>query len=1802
MGRLLSSLTVSILAISTALIPTTVHAANVESRGAYVDASGRAGSRIVVTVMSKLPNGTSSTTDFAWAYISGGPSNTPLHSSNFAIASAPSRIENSVAYFRILLTAGTSTGNYYVEAGISATGTTRDYNSVCATSCRTTSKGFKVGGQPSLLKFSSRDLRTSPSVSRNVGDLTPSGLALFDSNGYRTILSDTETIQLSAISMPAGSIPSFASGYESQTANIGSSQLSITSSDTSGDGVYRFKVGNTYSGTTVFQGQLSNSNSLLSISSFVLSTTTEVISGKTVQTLDNSYTSSLMYATGSDGKLYEWGTHKSGLIDQANSLDLASKLNIKPTLIDFPHASTGSNRNFVSSIIRNRDGYSGTGTGIYVLSNDGTLWGIGLSGISTEQNLSGNLEPVFTFNQGSNYITQVSNNARLFLLADGTTLTRDENWRFSIPDLTTIGNPTITQIAFMNVPGVSLFLASSGKLYSSGSNNFGELGQGNDTSTALGEVLIPSNRVISRIYAGSRYGAVKMLDGSYWSWGDNRAGQQGKLASEVPYSNTPRVLITPSNFEVVELIAESQLILLGTNRFYRSDSGQWSLVSPINAGLPADAILSSVSMSFFDTNSDIYGWNFLFSDTSGKVYQNGGPTGSCSSTSGRIRSDGQFGERWFVDPVQTGSKLYIDATSTSQISGAISVKVNTAFTIQAANVRSRCYQTSEMKFAWDKDGDGTFETSDTATVGDTGYLGLNASFNFTTPGRRNVSLGVTTPDAVTLQVPFVVGVEPETRTALSALDTSTIAMSSNGNTTIAITKSGTVYAWGDNSYGQLGVSPSLYSRRNIPMSLALPETVTPVSVSALGQSSLVVDSAGRVWGFGRGNYIDGTSNNYTVAKQVASLQSVKVRSLKDNFVLTTDGRLLLWSPNDRSLVTIPSLAGIYMRSFVFRGSSWGCGQNSTNPNYFFIDAVDIDGNLWRIPLTSNYVPGDAELHGIQNVTDIKGYGSRSVLTTAAGEIYYSQTAFCAYGLVAKPAGSTLASVAPYGIDSNMIAMADTAKNVWTVSITQDSGIFQPGTWTRLTAIDSVRTSTSDTPTLFESAPTYIGFASDRIFTSGYYYNTENGTCNNQSARLYSTGQFGSTFFTDSIAIGSTIAYVGSGSAITFATGQTLAAQGGDNLIFKLTNPRSSCFTGSSQLSASADLDGNGSYETSISPTNESGTYSFIITATAPNSGRRTYSFKVETPIGTSRIFTVNVGVYGSTINNSVVARTKVFNTGTSTSFAIGSDGYGYAWGGGMNFMNIISSTPPRTYLKPTKVELPNDPQVIDGATYVNWDYDEDFGLLVVDSSGKVWSWGTRRNMDVPASTYTVGNVPTTPTQVMSLSSVVIRRISISSSGYRALALSDAGNVYQWDESNRTPTLVSGLAGIPIKNIWASSDLYAALSTNGELYTWSGYGYNLGRIVGSNADCYWCSDPNVGLATVADPVADVSVGTAKSYQINTVLTMTGKLLSWGNFKSSQVYVPEQTTLPGGRTPAAIGSNGSGLLVFATDKTWWRQALDVNRNIVYYQVTYISSAISNTFSSFATGTGTGFVSTNSNAYTLGYNNPGTCGAVGSLNRVMSEGQFGSVYADDSVVLDISGNEISRPGQDNFFTATASSRCFGSTGVSITADLTGQGTYSAPISSTTAEDGSSVTSRFKFNPSINGALTIRVKATTSAAVVANQNYNTLVVPLPPAGRQIGVSINSGARYTNSSNVTLDLVWPDGVYKIYVSNDGGFAPGTVTEIDLQTQIAWVLPPQAVIPLPSIVYARFGDSTSYFFDDIILDAISPVLTFASAR
>lgn len=1804
-NRRILSLATSILLVAGILsVATPAVASVVESRGVYVDAIGRAGGKVVVTVISKLPNGATSTTDKAYAYLT-SDSIAPAYSENFAFSATPYKVSENLAYYTVELNAGSVTGIYGVSAGVTIASTST-FNQIYSNNRRDNYVNFSVGGTATQIKFATQSLRGSISPTRNEVDLIPSSLVLFDANGVRTLLSETETIRLSLTSSPSASAMPFGIASQSGTVSANGTELNFTAADNHGDGIFRFSAGNTVAGTSLVTAALfSNVGIVRTVSNLSVTTSNEISSGGQAKVLNYaSYSSTELYrmfAVGSDSKLYIWGKHRSGYTD-SQGLDIKARTDVKPTLIDFPHSVNGRSNLQVSRLVRT-DASSGP---IQVLADDGTLWGYGgptyISGISAEQGLSGNLEPIFTPNLSDNPITDISIHSKLLLLSNGTVLTRGANtYNYSQVDLTSVGSPTIIQAEYMHASGTNLFLASDKKIYSSGSNTYGELGQGSDTATALGQVVNPAGRTVSKIYAGSTFGMAKMVDGSYWSWGDNRAGQQGKLASEVSYSNTPRVVITPSNFTVTDVRTDHQIALIGSNSYFIANSGTWQQGTLQGFGADMSETIADISVFSTRYSTDIYIVSHMVATASGKIFQNYGPTGSCSAPFARIRSDGQFGERWFVDPVQSGSKLYTDSATTIQIDGPLSIKVNTAFSLQAANVRTNCFPTTELVFAWDKDGNGTYETPDTPVVGDTGYLGLNASFNFTTAGRRVVTLGVTTPDSVTLTIPFVIGVEPATRTLLPNKDTSTIEMVSNGSWTLAITQNGKVNSWGQNNFSQLGVSSTLYSSRSLPMEVALADTVTPVSVATRESTSFVIDSQGRVWGFGRGQYIDRTSNSYAVPRQVSSLQSLKVREIDENIVLTTDGRLFSWNSSDLSLTPFSALAGIYIKGFAYRGYSYECGFQPTSSYYYAVDAVDSNGNLWRIALTNTGTPSDATQVDIANVTSVKG-SNRAVITTSTGDLYYSNSGGCPFGLVGKPAGATLVDAAPHVSGSNTIAMTDTSKTVWTNSITQSSGIFQTGTWTRLSAIDAVRTSSSDTPKLFSEAPSYIAFASGRIYANSSYYYDENGSCGSGNARVYSSGQFGSSFFSDAISIGSSTAFIGTGSAIGFSNGQSFAAQPGDNVIIKLSNPRSSCFSGAQQLVASADLDGNGSYETSLSATNESGTYAFIATTTAPTSGRRTYSFKIETLLGTQRVFTVDIGVYASTPNASVLARSNVVSTGYGTSFAIGSDGFGYAWGGGINFMNILSSTPPRTIFKPTKIEIPGNPQIIDGATYENWDYDEDFGLLVVDNTGKVWSWGTRNNMNSPASTFATGAVPTTPTQISALSGVVIKRIALMGNGSQAMALADNGNVYEWGRNSRTPTLVPGLAGIPIKNIWASGSFLAALSVSGQLYTWNGYGYSLGRPVSGQADCAWCSDYVPRALGIADPIVDVTSGYSNSYDVFTALTSTGKLFSWGSFKSGQVYTPEQTTLPGSRTPSAIGSNASNIIVVATDKTWWRQTLDVNRNIVYYEIRNVTPDVINNFAAFSTGTAVAVRTTGSVVYTQGSNNKGSCGATSAFTRVMSSGQFGASYTADSIEILLSEEYISRPNADNYFTFSASSVCFGGESVTVTADLNESGTFSNPLTSTLAEDGSEVTGRFKFRPTVTGPLTINVQAQTSAGVTGTTSYMTLVVPLPPAGRQIGVSVNSGSRYTNSSNVTLDLVWPDGVYKIYVSNDGGFAPGTVTEIDLQTQIQWVLPPQAVIPLPSIVYARFGDESQYYFDDIILDAISPVLTFASAR
>ncbi len=127
--------------------------------------------------------------------------------------------------------------------------------------------------------------------------------------------------------------------------------------------------------------------------------------------------------------------------------------------------------------------------------------------------------------------------------------------------------------------------------------------------------------------------------------------------------------------------------------------------------------------------------------------------------------------------------------------------------------------------------------------------------------------------------------------------------------------------------------------------------------------------------------------------------------------------------------------------------------------------------------------------------------------------------------------------------------------------------------------------------------------------------------------------------------------------------------------------------------------------------------------------------------------------------------------------------------------------------------------------------------------------------------------------------------------------------------------------------------------------------------------------------------------------------------------------------------------------------------------------------------------------------------------------------------------------------------------------------------------------------------GARKARVQVTAPSGKTA-----TAVVPVdvrlaPPPG-VVGVSVNNGAQFTNSPDVTLHPVWPAFTSTATISNDGGFAGAQALPVD--GALPWRLDASGPERLPKTVYLRFDQSTQTFQDDIILDQTPPVLAAAS--
>jgi alpha-tubulin suppressor-like RCC1 family protein len=1812
---------------------------NYAAQTILVDAFGRADEQVKVLVSSKLASGVTTSADQVavgivarktgvneYDYTQSG-----FTSANFATTQIPTSISANEALYSFSLSAPAA-GLYFIKTCISTSTTpitwSDFYNSFTPYSWNLTRTAdvycennlIEIGGAPTRAVFSNNNLGAYPATGTGNAS-AKSQVTFFDASGYTTKLLPSESFTITSTS--ASLSAQYGVSRSAGTGNIPSASKTLTFSGSSGDadGAYRFNLSDTLNVNSQIKGQFETTfgsgNFNSPIASFNFSTAPIATTGYKAKLMPNEY--QLSMASGTDGKLYYWGQLSSRY--PGNSSYLPAWINgnsNKPTKLDFTPTVGQINSLTVKKIVSSS----------YVLSNDGVLYrnfGNGrISGIALKNK---DLQPVVFPSLAGVQIADIT--ADLSYLLD----TQGRLWKstniysywvtdYQLVDVTPIGSPVFKKITYSANPLAVFALTTTGDVYSQGSNTNGLLGQNsNGAPTAIGKVALPSDVTAADLYSGNGFAWIVTSVGAVWAWGNNTGGQLAKDPTLIPYSTSPILGILPVGVKgtIWNLNPSFMTFLANDSRtVYYAQSSGW--VSSNNSQIGSNTI------------QDMYwgGNGTLILQEDNRIYTSGGAIGNCISSYAYIRSVGQFGPVSTDDAIRYSGVFLQNDSGTSTINTTFSMRVGETATVQVVQPRTNCYDVSDLIYRWDLDGSGNFAIPGTSSLSQTGYQAFNAVLNFVTAGRKEVRLKLSTPDGLDLILKFTVGVEPKIAPIIDFGETRTGLVSGSNQSALGIGTDGNLYTWGNNSSGQLSTAISAYGFRYLALPVALPNGAKPLTVYSYEydwsyRTNFVVDISGKVWGSGSAFGISGSSGNietFTALSHLSSYNILDIQATLNRAVaLTKSGQIITWLFGRTDSARVPnqivSLAGINIKNFTI--------QYDGNSGHR-ISAVDTDGALWQVPIASDGTAGDAtKVNSIIDVRQLSWNGNQATLVTGSGGVWYSVNGATPFAQVSLPVGVTAVDA----MYSGTLYLLDSTKKIWTANPSQSGNTVTMSTWTAYAAQANGQASSSDQPIFQHRGSSFISFASGNLMYLGSYDNYQAGRCNVYSSsysgnRVFSTGQFGVENVADQIITTASVA-IASQNAANFSNGQFFSANPGDAVVIRLVNPRSGCFNGSSQLTALADTAGTGNYNVVVPISNEGGgTYSFTLSATAPSSGRKSIGVRISTPLGTSSIFSLGLGVFGTETVTAVVPRTNPINTSQAAVFAVASDGFAYGWstptdvsydyqGTTMSFMNMITSTPPRNSGSPTKLEMPGGARVREAIPFTQCCTDRYsrymFGVLAVDEFGRTWTWGTDSTMEV-ANGYTYQNTPLTPTQIPALVGENVIRLSVSSSGGRALALTSKGVVYQWYAGERTtPTRVASLAGIKIVDIYTNAYISFALADTGELYAFDGRGYYAGISATGNAIySTLASAQKVDLPETVTAIMPLS-----DLQLTAVKTASGKIFVWGllysqyNGNSIQILTPTRIDLPSSRTANLAGSiHSSGYssnVITASDGTWWDLTLNAQNQITYYQRTGVSSAVNTTVRSFASGSGLAMVLNSGAIYTTNSQIAGTCGPISTYTRVMSDGQFGPLYKADQIYITVNGNEITRPNTATSVGVTGWSACDGGANITFTADLVGNGVYGDSLAGTVSQDGSRATGTYTFTKTANGPINMRFKATTAAGLSGTAGFYTKVVPAPLPGRQIGISVNAGDRYTNSSNVNLSLVWPDGTTTIYVSNDGGFAPGTVSNYDLQYTVPWVLPPQAVIPLPSIVYARFdNDPATYYFDDIILDAIVPVLTYASAR
>jgi alpha-tubulin suppressor-like RCC1 family protein len=631
----------------------------------------------------------------------------------------------------------------------------------------------------------------------------------------------------------------------------------------------------------------------------------------------------------SNGKLYAWGRNNQGQLGVGGTTDLNSPVQVG-TDTDWTAIAGGESHTL--ALKSNGELYAWGYNAFGQLGTGDTMRRLSPTKIGLDTNWT-------AIAAGDNHSLALKSNGELYAWGPnnyGRLGTGDTTGRLSP---TKIGLDTNwTAIAADSTH--TLALKSNGELYAWGRNNQGQLGVGDHTDRHS-PVQVGTDMNWTAIAAGNDYTLALKSNGELYAWGNNHAGQLG--VGDNTDRNSPVQVGTDMNWTAIAaddshtmaLKSDGSLWAWGDN--YRGKlgvGGETDRNSPVQVGIEPDwttiaagynhSVALQVDMSLYAWGHNYYGQlgtgNTATYYTPVYITHTELTWKAIAGTQHTLasKSNGTLWAWGYNNSGQLG-----DGTTTNS-SIAVRVKgpngfgyLNDAVAIAAGYYHSVALQTDGKLYAWGENNIG--QLGDGCTIGD----------NCTD---SNFPVQVKGPSG-------------------SGYLTDVVAIAAWRHHTLALKSDGTLYAWGYNYYGELGVGDNTH--RTSPDQVGT--DTNWVAIAAGYNHTLALKSNGTLWAWGRNEYgqlgdgTSGDSNNENTPVQVLTDVVAIAAGTYHSLALKSDGTLHAWGRNNygqlgdgtsgdsnnkntpvQVLTDVVAIAAGYNHTLALKsgGTLWAWGQNS----------------------------------------------------------------------------------------------------------------------------------------------------------------------------------------------------------------------------------------------------------------------------------------------------------------------------------------------------------------------------------------------------------------------------------------------------------------------------------------------------------------------------------------------------------------------------------------------------------------------------------------------------------------------------------------------------------------------------------------------------------------------------------------------------------------------------------------------------------------------------------------------------------